>query len=404
MIYLVVFILLIAGCYLYDYRQFSRGRLAYWIFLMVILICIAGFRYKMGTDSIKYENYYHWSHTLSQLRPDDFKDTRFAPLFIIISTICRTITYDFMLLQFVVAVTINCSIFYFIWKNTSHTFFAALLYYISFYTTLNMEVLREAMAVSVFLWAWPYFRDNKWVKYYLLSIVAFFLHVSAIIMFVLPVFWLPWLRWFFYFGNRTWIVCVGVLIFSFILQLFFFDFVQMIAISENMMERAQVYSKTDLLSNTLNIAGIALKLTKTVIFPLVALYFVHKSWSVGSHLSNYARKQEFMTLMAIYTSLLSIGVTIFLRYGNYFYIFSIITMSDFIFSAVKYHGRYYRVKLKYWIILFLPLIAIEISSYWSKYNKSGSLKLYDMYYPYSNRFDEQIAPQRQKAIDYSKHL
>lgn len=404
MIYLVVLILLIAGCFLYDYRQFSRGKLAYWIFLMVILICIAGFRYKMGTDSIKYENYYHWSHTLSQLRPDDFKDTRFAPLYIIVSTICRSITYDFMLLQFVVAITLNSSVFYFFWKNTKHPFFALLLYCICMYINLNMEVLRESMAVSVFLWSWPYFKRGEWIKYYLLSIVAFLFHLSALIMFVLPILWLPWFRWLFTFGPRLWVVCSGVLILSFIVQIFFSDLVLMLAVTENMAERAVVYSKTDLFSNTLNVFGVISELLKYVIYPLVALYFIHKSIESKYIAGNDFKKQEFFTLLSVYVTLFSIGIAIFLRYKNYFFLFAILTMSDWIFSSIRFNGRYYRLKLIHWIMIFIPFFAINLSTFWNDYNKSGSIKVYQMYYPYSNRFDEHIDPQRQKAIDYSRRL
>lgn len=389
---------------MYDYRQQTRVKLFVWIVLMVILICIAGFRYKMGTDSIKYENYYHWQHTLSQFRAYDFKDTRFAPLYVIVTTICRSITYDFMLVQFVVAIMVNCSIFYFFWKNSKHIFFAALLYYITMYTTFNMEVLREALAVSVFLWAWPCFKKGKWLKYYLYCLVAFLFHISALVMFLLPVFYLPWLRWFFTFGARTWIICIGVLTLSFVMQLFFFDFIQMLAITENIAERAQVYSKTELSGATLNLLGVVTQLIKYMVYPLLALYFINKNFGHNRQEKQEFQPQEFMTLMAIYVALLAVGITIFLRYRNYFHIFAILTMSDWIFTTIRFGGKSVRLKLVYWVLLFAPLIGLQITYYWSDFNKSGSIKNYMMYYPYSNRFDEKIDPQRQRAISYSRNL
>ena len=132
MIYLIIILSFIILSYVYDYRGVTRFRLIWWLSLMVVLICVAGFRYQMGTDSIKYENEFKWLQpTLQDLRAEDFKNTRFAPLYIILSAACKSLTPEFMLVQFVVATIVNCTIFRFIWKNTPHIFLACFIVFSS---------------------------------------------------------------------------------------------------------------------------------------------------------------------------------------------------------------------------------------------------------------------------------
>lgn len=407
MIYLAVIIALLVLCYVYDYRGREEGRLLWWIVIMVVLICIAGFRFRMGTDSIKYENYYNWDQpTLSQLRPDHFQATRFAPLYIVLASACRSISSDFLAVQFAVSIIVNISIFRFLWCNTRHIFFAALLYFFFQFFNLNMEVLREALAVSVFLWAWPLFLKGKWLAYYALAVLAFFFHVSSIFMFLLPLFWLPGPRWIFTFGPRTLIVAPLVLLSSFAISYYFFDFIQMLAITENISERAEVYSKTELSGNNLNIAGAIGMLTVYAIYPLFAMYLNRKRHeTLDISPDNESRKLDMMTLMSVYIALFTVGISIFLRFNNYFVFFSFITISRCMFRPVAMTGRFIRFNFLYWMLFILPLFALQFrNSYLADYNRSGTLKVYMMYYPYTDTFTREPDHNRERVIQYSRKL
>ena len=404
MIYLILLLLILFGVYYYDYRQNYNGRLVFLIFILIYMICLVGFRYRMGIDSIKYENLYNWQqHTIGQLTVDDFKDTRFQPFWVILTALCFTISDEFMLLQFVIAIIVNCTVFYFLWKNTRRIFFAVLLYYFFLYLNLNMEVLREALAVCTFLWAWPFFKKGKWLLYYLMCCVAFLFHLSAIVLFFLPILWIPGIRWFFQMGSRTWIICALVLFLSFAVNYFFFNFIEAVAMTENMVERAQEYSKNDLGGNRLNIFGAVGQLIKFFLYPAVALYFVNLSKKKKGEITMGWNKQVMMTLVALYFALSSVGIAIFSRFNNYFQFFSFLIMSDWIFSILEFKGKRLRLQFLTWIILFLPLFGIAFYTYMlNNYNKDGTLKQYMMFYPYSNQFDKELDPQREKIINYSR--
>lgn len=405
MIYLIIILSFIILSYVYDYRGVTRFRLIWWLSMMVVLICVAGFRYQMGTDSIKYENEFKWLQpTLQDLRAEDFKNTRFAPLYIILSAACKSLTPEFMLVQFVVATIVNCTIFRFIWKNTPHTFLAGLLYCFFLYFMLNMEVLREAIASCVFLWSWPFFKKGKWIPYYLLSCVAFFFHVSAVVLFLLPVLWLPGVRSLFTFGKRTLLIVLFVIAMSFSIRYFLFDFVKLIALTDSMAERAEVYSKSEFGTNILNVKGAAVTLLRLIVYPLAAIYLLHKNGKITAAYDG-ERKMEMLSLLQVYAVCMSIGISIFLRYNHYFMIFSIILISRVAYTVVHSGKRRFHLNYVYWCMILTPLFSLQVYDlYLAPFNKSGSLKCYQMYYPYSNQFDKEISPDRKKIIQYSRRL
>ncbi len=405
MIYFIILGAFLFLIFYYDYCQNKQRRLFWYVVMMVMLILVAGLRYRIGVDSIRYENYYEDLHTLPNLKADDFKDTRYAPLYIILASACRTITSDFTLLQMVIAIIVNCTVFYFFYRNTPHIYLAATFYYICLYLNLNTEVIREALAVCVFLWAWPFFRKGQWLIYYLLCVVAFFCHVSSIVMLLLPLFWIPGIRWFFTFGRQTYFIVLALMAAGFLVQIYFFDFIKAIAFTENMAERAEVYKESDLGGNTLNIVGALGEVFKLMLYPFLALYFLNKGRSKQNLSSDTGLlKMEMMTLMSIYTAALTLGIAILSRYQNYFMFFAIATVSTCVFSELPGKGRKrYRIKFVMWVAVLLPLFAMQIYSlYFANFNKSGTLKNYMTYYPYSHRLDPQENPDRENVIRYSR--
>lgn len=371
--------------------------------MLIILICVAGFRYRMGGDSIRYENSYDELPTLSTLKNRDFLNTRYAPLYIILCAACRSITRDFVLLQFVVAIFVNIAFFRFIYKNTPKIFIAGFLYFLFLYLMLNMQVLREAIAVSFFLLGWKAFVRNKWLIYYGYVMLAFLFHVSAVLLFILPLIKLPWLKSLFIFGKRSWIIIPLILVTSFGIKYFLFDFVQAIALTETMSERAQTYSEDDLGGSTKNIFGIIGWLFRSCTYPLISLYYLKKQ---GAENDPHFRNIEIMCMLSVYVGEMCVGVSILSRYLNYFMVFQFLVMSYFIYSR-SFNFLRFKIKLRYfgWIGLLMPLIGIVFYiDYCASLTRSGKLKAYDMYYPYSNQIEKNISPNRKRVINYSRKI
>lgn len=402
---------MLMAVYAFDLRGYHRlYSFSYWGFF-VILVVVAGLRYRLGTDSIVYEGDYETVPKLWQLTKYKFDSTRFEPGFMVFQSIPRSISSDFTLLQFFHAIVVNLVLFWFILKNTTHRFLCLSFYFIVMYLNLNMQVLRETLAVCCFLLAWPSFRDGKWLWYYLFVLLACTFHTSALLLLILPLVSLPGIREGFIFGKRTFIICALLLVLGMILQANFKSFFTAIALTDRMADRAQEYSQNEYGGARLNIVGIIYTLLHYALYPLVALYFLHqkyswkytknKKWKRLQKIQNrdYSR-WEMMTLLGIYFTILSIPIFIFNRYYNYFGIFCLATVANWAFTKLRVNRKSYKLKFAYWIVILIPFYFLNVWDYGSGLNRSGRLKTYMIYYPYNTRLDPEMDTNREAIYRY----
>lgn len=402
MLYLIIFLLLCFLVYRYDYKRIEEGRLFWLIGITVIFIVLGGLHYRLGYDTVAYERFYDKIPPLDKFKLRDFEKFRYNHGFILLSSFTKLFTDSIVLLNFIQASFVCGVITWFFKQNTRNPFFALLLFFIFLFSLLIFEQVREAIAVGFFLLAWPSFRDRKWLKWYALSLCALAFHTSATLMFVLPVILLPGIRQLFVFGKRTFFLCAFVFAIAFIIQASFYRYIELIALTESSQQLISQYEGTHYLKGNLNIVGIVSQLIRLVLYPFLALYFlnsIHKSKSVSQDLY----KIEVFVLTSIYISIFSVAVPIISRFNNYFFFFSILLMSDWIFSLLRFHGKKVRFKFGFWAFIFLPLFMIQIySSYWSNINKSGTYKTYMIYYPYTSHLDQEKDETREKIFTYSR--
>ena len=84
MIYLLVFILLLVPVVKYDLMAKTGGERGWFCFNLVVLILLAGLRYRVGGDTLMYMSIYDDLPSLADLKYFDFAES-FALLF----TWCR---------------------------------------------------------------------------------------------------------------------------------------------------------------------------------------------------------------------------------------------------------------------------------------------------------------------------
>ena len=401
MIYLIVVILILFGIFWFDYRGIKTGKLIYWILICLLLIFIAGLRYRLGQDTITYIQDFSDLHPISKLKSDDFLRTRFAPGYVIVTSVFKEFTSDFTWFQLFQSAIINSVVFYFFYKYCRHIFFSALIYFFYLYFLFTFQQIREAFAVSVFLLAWPFFKNNKWIYWYISSLLAVFFHISAIIMFFLPLICLPVVRQFFIFGRRTWVVAISVFILSIVFQAIFFKYIELIAFSASMLERIKNYEHNILGGSILNLNGVMGTLFQYILYPILALYFLQRRKVLeGKDVFKFDKFNAYV-LLSVFIAIFSISVTIVGRLNNYFFPFAILALSDWLFGYFIVKKKKYKLRLVYWILIFLPMFSFHISgTYLNDLNRSGTLKSYMVYYPYTSVFDKNIDPKTDKAIHY----
>lgn len=403
MIYFVVLLLIVVLSYRYDYCRKESGRLFWYLITFLILVCVAGLRYRLGTDSVRYETYYKNMPMLWELDSYNWAKDRFEPGFVILMSVCRSISSDFTLFQFVHAIILNICVFLFFYKNTRHIFFGIFFYCLILYIQLNYEVLRESLAVGIFLISWEFFKKNNYIVYYLFILLAICFHIGSAFCLLCPLFLLPGINFLFTFGKRTIPICLGVIALGFVINLLFFDIVRLMTFSATMADRATAYSKNELGGTTLNLLGALGVSLRWVVFPWLGLYFTNKIIDHSNKLKeNYWRHLETMTLVSMYIGCVSIPISIFFRFNDYFYFFSILAMSLFVFENLRLKKKRLKLSFMYWTIMFIPLIAIQIKGQFGNVNFSGTLKSYMSYYPYASRLDPVEDRNREAVFRYYK--
>lgn len=405
MIYFIIVILLLVFTYFYDYKREKRGIQISFYLTLFLFISVAGLRYKVGGDTSIYMDFFDDVHTLNNLKESDFVRSRFAPGFVFLTSLIKTICNDYVFFQLVHAIIVNGVIFFFVKKHCRNFFFAIFIFFNFLYFYLLFEQVRESFAVTIFLLAWPSFKKGIWWQWYFASVLAFLFHISAFIMFFLPLINLPGLKWFFTYGKKTIYICFGVLILAFVIQTTLFRYIEMVAVTESMLDRAQAYGDLNSIE-TFNLNKIIGSIIQYIAYPLLSLYCLwdarkQRNYDNNNVMNNELVAESKMVLLSIYISLFSIFVGIFVRYNNYFFLFSIIVMADWAFSKIHIARKYIRLGYIYWILFFIPMLGFNFyMTHLVSINKTGTLKGYMMYYPYYSVLEQKEDQNREKTITY----
>ncbi len=186
--YIIPLFICILAIIQYDVGNHKTYRHIAWFALFVYAVLLSGLRYRVGGDTITYMADYDRLPTLDDF--SFFENTLgYQPLYRLLCAICRSISDEFYVLQFFHALLVNSCIFYFIHsrtKDTGYRFTALLLYFFLYYLMYNMEVMRESLAIGVFLVNYKSLERRQWIRYGIGVFIAVLFHVSALILVFFP--------------------------------------------------------------------------------------------------------------------------------------------------------------------------------------------------------------------------
>jgi hypothetical protein len=387
MIYLFLLVFFLALAIKFDFKKSpGMGRTGksasrWYNFALFVMIVFSGLRYKVGGDSISYLNFFSDIPYLRDLSKFNFAKAQFDPLWVIFSSVCKSIIDDFTFFQIIHAIVVNTIVYYFIKKNTANRFTCILIYYLIFYVYFNMEVMREALAICIFLLAYPYYKEGKWVKFYICALLAFLFHSSALILFVLPILKNIKIRTFTFFL----LILIFVLItyipdtFKLFLKLFIFN--------ERISSRFNSYS---IIKSNVN--GMLYLFAIYFLFPAALAYFNEKK--LGGKLQF---KELYFAYFLIAT--ITVGFSGFNRFLNYMTPFMAIYFADLLNKV--YQNDYYLRTKKIIItvviaIAFVPKLLYYFSD--TSYIVQGTRR-YDIWYPYYSVFNKQENYKRESLYE-----
>lgn len=405
MMYFLIFILMLFGIYAFDYRKHSRGDLVYFWVICLLCIAVAGLRYRIGGDSVVYEQSYKTLPTMADLPTFKFNSVRYEPGYVVFASIARSFSSDFTYFQILHAFAVNLVVFWFVLKNTTNKYIALSLYFLGLYLNLNTEVLREALAVCCFLLAWPFFRDGKWIFYYIFAFLALSFHLSGGVMLFFPLFVLPGIRYCFRFGWQTLVICIVIFAVGLTMQKMFFGFIEKMSDNQSIIEKAQLYSKSHFGGSSLNIIGMLDHSLKTIIFPLAALWYMRykiKTEGLEKDVKRF-RRLEIIIITGVYFATLAMPINIAGRFNNYIALFNYTLIASCFFTWIWVKRRKFRLQAPIWAMIFVVIAYFNIKVYFASVGNS-SYKTYMIYYPYASRIDNQDDNNREAIMRLLIHI
>ena len=384
-IYLIIIFILVVLVYVYDVKNKNCNRNFFYIAIQIVFILLSGLRYRIGIDTPNYiERFYHSYPSLEALDLLDYPIGGDGPLYVLLNSLVISIGGRFYIVQLLQATIVIFLIFHYIKRHTRFVFTCALLYFIYCFIQFNFEIMRGSLSIAISLYGNDYILKKKWIKGYLVYIIALLFHVQAFILFLIPLF----------LFIRLNIKGIFILLCSFILgtaiQLYFGDFITLLSISDNINQKASFYANNDLY----NSAGGNINFYIVYIFPalfysLFALYYLIKKRPQDKILS----LQPFIMIGLVFL-LLQMNIQILSRFVDYFKIYFILVISEFFitFTQTKILRKKYS-KGVYFLQNFIILLPFFLlTTYQYKLN-------YQRFIPYNSVIYKNINAEREKLND-----
>lgn len=258
MIYLFIILLTFIGYLRFDLNP-TKGweKKFYFFFEFVVLVLVVALRYRVGSDSLSYEDSYDSINGLEELRNYSFSTSTNGFLWYAFVAFCQSISKQWVVLQIIHSLIVNIAVFRFASKYCNMPFLAIFLYSIFYYLYFNTEILRASLGVAVFLlWGYEALLNNKWVRYFLFAFISANFHIECVALFFFPLA---------YFLGKTKIneiklivILLGAIVLLNVLRLdsFLFSFAEY---SEALEYRANYYSVA-ILQNSNSIIARIIKL------------------------------------------------------------------------------------------------------------------------------------------------
>lgn len=355
MVYIIPIVILLYAIFKYDISDHKHGQRLIWFIIYIYLTLLFGLRFEVGGDTINYMGDYVWR---PQLTSWEFNlMDKFMPGYTLLCAIAKSISPEFYVFQLIHAGILTLLLIVFVIQNTQFRFSAFLCVYFLCYIYFSTEILRESLAIMIFLFNYKNLERNQICKYYIGVLISLLFHTSAIILIIIP--FLRWLKF-----DRRYLLLSSMLV---VILIFLSDFLNMFSSIPFIGEKILSYqdlTSTGLLSDFL-------QLCRFSIFP-IGFSLLCKN---GLHRDlKYELPIAIMSLLGIAAFFSPI---IFGRMVNYFIVFFAVSFADTIITLIKTKS----LRLFQNTMIVLSLFFIIYGSEYVLYNR------YQRFYPYYSIFN-----------------
>ncbi len=375
MIYLLILFLLFVLAFNYDFLNKKAGKNLAYVFSCIILILLAGLRYRVGGDTLNYMLVYERLPSLFESNYFDKIGQERAEIgWLFLTGIAKLIGDDFLWLQILHAIIVNASIFIFIKRYSKHCFIGILFYFISFYFYFNFEILRESIAISFFLvFGLKYLLNKKHLHYILTVFVMMLFHQSAVILVFLPI-----INRFSLRNYNFFIICTSIYLLGTLLSPLFYSALKSGNVLSQYSDKFDIY-----LEYNFTIIGKISSYILFVLFPLVVYEFTKKLNDQLKH---------FLIVYAIIGSITSL-FAIFYRFINY--ITPILMLELVLLLTTILKNKKNRLRLEHSLFFILFVVLFNNYKYIGVIEETSKTRWYSRWYPYYSVFENKEDTERE---------
>lgn len=372
---------IIIGSFLFDFsKRYTKYSFPYYFFCISVLILVAGLRYRVGSDTLIYQNFFETVPPISRLNYIYiFFNNNFEPGWIVFNSLIKSFGLNFYSLQLLHAIFLNSVIGILIWKVTKYRYLSLFCYVIILYPNFNFEIMRQSISISFFIWGYFKLIEKKYALFYFLISLALIFHYSAVILIFIPFIE----RYIAKLIFRPFILLIiSIMIYgtSLLFKVAIGDLMLLLPIVE---DKAFIYF-SDMEESTFNISFIY-NLVLNVGVPIYIIQYVGKYYLRYKDNNVRIRKRLQLCLsiccISVMTYCLSSTLPIFYRLQWYFLPFGVL-LYPYIVDILGSFG----FNLKYGILLFFILLMFKGRVYFTK--DVFDVVNYEKYYPYSSIFNE----------------
>lgn len=186
MIYLLLLFTILFFMYLSETKGGKSLKIPCSFLIWILFVLVAGLRYRVGGDSLHYQDIYPYFPLFKDLKNYGLYEDGYGPLWYLFCATTKAIDTRFFIMQIIHALIVNTSMLLFFNRYSKHLLTCIFLYYIFYFLYFNMEILRESLAISVFLFNMKNLIGRKWMRYTIGCVLSLGFHLSAIILLFFP--------------------------------------------------------------------------------------------------------------------------------------------------------------------------------------------------------------------------
>ncbi len=230
-----------------------------------LFVLFFGFRGFILTDWMTYYTYFNDLEWYQVLYFFDESKFGYEPGFAIFCMLCKSVFPDYFFMQVMVTFINAFALYQFFKRYTNNIPLGIMLFVVFEGIFIATNLIRNSVAISLFLMALPYLEERKPIKYFALCLLATSFHLSALIYF--PLYFFLHIRlnkWvylaIFIAANIAFISHVSIVV----------TLLSMLGLDESMAEKVRVYTEVHTTSKKILSIGYLERLMTGI---LIFLYY-----------------------------------------------------------------------------------------------------------------------------------